>query len=131
MMSKLAETYKRLGEEAEKIAYSMMISTKINFKDFESLNLLEMMKSVHEANVVSVNFEEGEVLIQGRYELHSVSGNRNDDGEVEVYINIVDLQDNDPNSIRMSEFPHIGDLLTIMEAVEDKCSIKLDNDEEE
>lgn len=130
MSEAIIKAYLKLGLDTEKAVYSMLLSNVTRIKDIKTFNLLDLIKTIHEADIVGVNFEEGELTIGARdcYEVHSVSGCRNDNGEPEVYINVYDTEDNETSSVRIYEFPNISDLLKVIEAVDEKCKVKFEED---
>ena len=111
-------------------SYIKSISGKINPMKF---NLAEMVKNIHQASMknMCVNFGEGELLLQDIYEIHSVSGNRDEDGDVEVFIHMLDISTMETHSVRIYEFPQLDWLLQIIEAVNNKCQLTLEIDEDE
>ena len=124
LTEKIFEAYVHLGRETERIVYSMMLSQKTKIKSLKDLNLLEVLQAIHEADAISVSFDEGELTIGSCYEVHSVSGVRDENHEPEVYINVYDTEDEEPHSIRMCEFPHLADLFKVIVAVDEKCLLK-------
>ena len=130
MHEAVMKAYLKLGLDTEKVVYSMLLSQTAKLKDIKELNLMEIIKTIHEADIVGVNFEEGELTIGARdcYEVHSISGCRDDDGDPQIFINLYDTEDNETNSVRLHEFPHLGDLHKIIRAVDEKCSIKFSED---
>lgn len=124
LTEKIFEAYVHLGRETERVVYSMMLSQKTKIKSLKDLNLLEVLQSIHEADAISVSFNEGELTIGSCYEVHSVSGQRDENHEPEVYINVYDTEDEETHSIRMCEFPHLADLFKVIVAVDEKCLLK-------
>lgn len=124
IVEKMFEHYAKLLTETEKVVYSIMLSQKAQIKDLKELNLLEIIKRIHESDIVDVSFDEGELIVGECYELHSVCGQRDDDGEPMVFVNLYNTTDEEPISIRLREFPHIGDMARIINAVDEKCVIK-------
>jgi len=128
IMEKVYEHYSKLLHETERVVYSIMLTQVAKQKDIKELNLLELIKSIHNIDNVCVSFDEGEVIVGERYEIHSVSGQRDEDGEPMVFVNIYEMDEGETLSVRLSEFPHIADMLKIITAVDEKCSLKFSGD---
>ena len=128
IMEKVYEHYAKLLHETERVVYSIMLTQVAKQKDIKELNLLELIKSIHNIDNVCVSFDEGEVIVGERYEIHSVSGQRDDDGEPMVFVNIYEMNEGETLSVRLSEFPHIADMLKIITAVDEKCSLRFSGD---
>lgn len=131
---KIRDSYIQHGLDTEKLVFAMLltkcISGKINPAKF---TFEKMAKSIHKASMknMCVNFDEGELLLQDMYEIHSVSGNRDDDGDLEVFINMLDTTTMEAHSVRVYQFPQLDWLLQIIDAVYDKCKLTLEIDEDE
>lgn len=128
IMEKVYEHYSKLLHETERVVYSIMLTQVAKQKDIKELNLLELIKSIHNIDNVCVSFDEGEIIVGERYEIHSVSGQRDEDGEPMVFVNIYEMDEGETLSVRLSEFPHIADMLKIITAVDEKCSLKFSGD---
>lgn len=128
IMEKVYEHYAKLLHETERVVYSIMLTQVAKQKDIKELNLLELIKSIHNIDNVCVSFDEGEIIVGERYEIHSVSGQRDDDGEPMVFVNIYEMDEGETLSVRLSEFPHIADMLKIITAVDEKCSLRFSGD---
>lgn len=127
MTKMLIADYIDLMHKAEAMTFSMLISKNVKIESMESFNLFETLKAIHKINSVCLNYEESELVLDDQYEVHSVMGFRNDDGEIECTINLYCLSDGETHSIRMREYPHFGHLIQIIDSVEDKCKIEFDN----
>ena len=127
MIKMLISDYIDVMHKAEAMTFSMLISKNIKIESLESFNLFEAIKSIHKINSVCLNYQENELILDDNYEVHSVTGSRNEDGEIECTINIYSLGDGETHSIRMREYPHFGHLIKIIESVESKCEIQLGN----
>jgi hypothetical protein len=128
IMEKVYEHYSKLLHETERVVYSIMLTQVAKQKDIKELNLLELIKSIHNIDNVCVSFDEGEIIVGERYEIHSVSGQRDEDGEPMVFVNIYEMDEGETLSVRLSEFPHIADMLKIITAVDEKCSLRFSGD---
>lgn len=128
MIEKVYEHYSKLLHETERVVYSLMLTQVAKQKDIKELNLLELIKSIHNIDNVCVSFDEGEIIVGERYEIHSVSGQRDEDGEPMVFVNIYEMDEGETLSVRLSEFPHIADMLKIITAVDEKCSLRFSGD---
>ncbi len=84
-----------------------------------------------ETNEICLNFLEGELILQDNYEIHSVSACRDNDGDPEVFIHILDTDTMDTHSVRLYQFPQLDWLLQIVKAVNDKCELTFEIDEDE
>ena len=118
---KLYEHYAKLLQDTERMVFSIMLSEKAKVKDLKDLNLLDLIRKIQQTNLTNVSFDEGELIVGEHYEIHSVCGQRDDDGEPMVFVNIYDTQSEETLSVRLSEFPHLADLLKIITAVDEKC----------
>ena len=106
------------------MVYSILVSAKLKPVDLKNLNLGDIIKQLHEVDLVGINFEEGEFILNEHYEVHSVSGSRDEDGDPMVMIHLYDLVEDEAHSIRWHEFPHIADALEIIKRVDEKARIK-------
>ena len=120
----IMKNYAELQFKTEGIVYSMLLTGKVAPIDIKNLNLAEIIKAIHESDLVGVNFEEGEFILNDKYEVHSISGSRDEDGDPMVFINMYDIEENESHSVRWHEFPHIADMFQILEKVDEKCSLK-------
>lgn len=128
MIEKVYEHYSKLLHETERVVYSLMLTQVAKQKDIKQLNLLEIIKAIHNIDNVCITFDEGEMIVGERYEIHSVSGQRDEDGEPMVFVNIYEMDEGETLSVRLSEFPHIADMLKIITAVDEKCIVKFSDD---
>jgi hypothetical protein len=124
IIKSIMKDYAKLQFKTEHMVYSMMLTGKVAPIDINNLNLAEIIRSIHEANLVGVSFEEGEFILNDKYEVHSISGSRDEDGDPMVFINMYDIEENESHSVRWHEFPHIADMFQILEKVDEKCSFK-------
>lgn len=130
----IRESYVKHGLDTERAVFSMLmtkaVKNKVNFDDF---NLGEIVKVIHETSMGNscVNFSEGELLFQDMYEVHSVSASRDEDGDPEVFVHMLDVNTMETHSVRIFQFPQLDWLLTIIKAVNDKCELTLQIDEDE
>lgn len=127
MIKSLISDYIDVMHKAEAMTFSMLISKNIKIDTLESFNLFDTLKAIHKINSVCLNYQENELILDEQYEVHSVMGVRNEDGEIECTINLYSLSDGETHSIRMREYPHFGHLIRIIESVEEKCQIEFDN----
>ena len=127
MIKSLICDYIDLMQKAEAMTFSMLISKNIKIESLESFNLFETLKAIHTINSVCLSYQENELVLDEQYEVHSVMGVRNEDGDIECTINVYSITDGEAHSIRMREYPHFGHLIRIMESVEEKCKIEFDN----
>jgi hypothetical protein len=127
MIKSLISDYIDVMHKAEAMTFSMLISKNIKIESLESFNLFETLKAIHQVNSVCLNYQENELVLDEQYEVHSVMGCRNEDGDIECTINLYGLSDGETHSIRMREYPHFGHLIKIIESVEEKCQIEFDN----
>jgi hypothetical protein len=117
------------GLNAEQAVFAMLmtkaVKDQVNQSDIENLNIGEIARVVHETSMKlsCINFSEGELVLQGNYEIHSVSAGRDDEGEPEVHIHMYELETGETHSVRIHQFPEINWLLQIIEAVNEKCEI--------
>lgn len=130
----IRDSYVKQGVETERAVFSMLmtkaVKNKVNFKDF---NLGDIIKTIHETSMGNscVNFGEGELLFQDNYEVHSVSASRDEDGDPEVFIHMLDINSMETHSVRIYQFPQIDWLLQIVKAVNDKCELTFEIGEDE
>jgi hypothetical protein len=127
MIKSLISDYIDVMHKAEAMTFSMLISKNIKVESLESFNLFETLKAIHKINSVCLNYQENELVLDEQYEVHSVMGCRNEEGEIECTINLYSLSDGETHSIRMREYPHFGHLIKIIESVEEKCEIEFGN----
>ena len=124
MIKSLISDYIDVMHKAEAMTFSMLISKNIKVESLESFNLFETLKAIHKINSVCLSYQENELVLDEQYEVHSVMGSRNEEGEIECTINLYSLSDGETHSIRMREYPHFGHLIKIIESVEEKCEIE-------
>lgn len=130
----IRDSYIKHGVETERAVFSMLmtkaVKNKVNFKDF---NLGDIIKTIHETSMGNscINFGEGELLFQDNYEVHSVSASRDEDGDPEVFIHMLDTDTMDTHSVRLYQFPQLDWLLQIVKAVNDKCELTFEIEEDE
>lgn len=128
MIEKVYEHYSKLLHETERVVYSIMLTQVAKQKDIKQLNLLEIIKTIHSIDNVCISFDEGEMVVGDKYEIHSVSGQRDEDGEPMVFINIYEMEEGETLSVRLCEFPHIADMLKIITAIDEKCLLKFSDE---
>ena len=129
----IRESYIKQGLETENAVFSMLMTKAVKSKvNLETFNLGEVMKAIHNASMGSscVNFNEGELVFQDSYEVHSVSANRDEDGDPEVFIHMIETESMETHSVRVYQFPQIDWLLQIVHAVNNKCDLTLNIDED-
>ena len=130
----IRDSYIKHGLETEKAVFAMLmtkaVKNKINFDEF---NLGDIVKTIHETSMGNscVNFGDGELLFQDNYEVHSVSASRDEDGDPEVFIHMLDIDSMETHSVRIYQFPQIDWLLQIVKAVNDKCELTFNIDEDD
>ena len=130
----IRDSYVKQGVEKERAVFSMLmtkaVKNKVNFKDF---NLGDIIKTIHETSMGNscINFSDGELLFQDNYEVHSVSASRDEDGDPEVFIHMLDVNSMETHSVRIYQSPQIDWLLTIIKAVNDKCELTFNIDEDD
>ena len=130
----IRDSYIKHGLETEKAVFAMLmtkaVKNKINFDEFK---LGDIVKVIHETSMGNscVNFAEGELLFQDNYEVHSVSASRDEDGDPEVFIHMLDTDTMETHSVRIYQFPNLDWLLTIIKAVNEKCELTFNADEDE
>ncbi len=130
----IRESYIKHGLETERAVFSMLmtkaVKNKINLNEF---NLGDIVKTIHQTSMgnTCVNFAEGELVFQDNYEVHSVSASRDEDGDPEVFIHLLDNDSMETHSVRIYQFPNLDWLLTIIKMVNDKCELTFNIDEDE
>jgi hypothetical protein len=130
----IRESYIKHGLETERAVFSMLmtkaVKNKVNLSEF---NLGDIVKVIHETSMGNscINFAEGELVFQGNYEIHSVSASRDEDGDPEVFIHMLDINTMETHSVRVFQFPNLDWLLQIIEAVNEKCELTFEMDEDE
>ncbi len=130
----IRDSYIKHGLETERAVFSMLmtkaVKNKINFDDFK---LGDIVKTIHETSMGNscINFAEGELVFQDNYEVHSVSASRDEDGDPEVFIHLLDNDSMETHSVRIYQFPNLDWLLTIIKMVNDKCELTFNIDEDE
>ncbi len=130
----IRESYIKHGLETERAVFSMLmtkaVKNKINLDEF---NLGDIVKTIHQTSMgnTCINFAEGELVFQDNYEVHSVSASRDEDGDPEVFIHLLDNDSMETHSVRIYQFPNLDWLLTIIKMVNDKCELTFNIDEDE
>jgi hypothetical protein len=112
----------------------MLMTKAVRSKiDIDNFNLGEITKTIHETSMGNscVNFSEGELVFQDNYEIHSVSASRDEDGDPEVFIHMLDVNTIETHSVRIHQFPQLDWLLQIVKAVDEKCELTFNTDEDE
>lgn len=130
----IRESYIKHGLETEKAVFSMLMTKAVKSRvNLEEFNIGEIARVVHEVSMGNscVNFTEGELVFQGNYEIHSVSASRDEDGDPEVYIHMLDTDTMETHSVRIFQFPNLDWLLTIIKVVNEKCELTFNTDEDE
>jgi len=131
MIKMLISDYIDVMHKAEAMTFSMLISKNIKIESLESFNLFEAIKSIHKINSVCLNYQENELILDDNYEVHSVSASRDEDGDPEVFIHMLDVNTMETHSVRIYQFPQIDWLLQIVKAVNDKCELTFNIDEDD
>jgi hypothetical protein len=130
----IRDSYIKHGVETERAVFSMLmtkaVKNKINLDELNFRDFANTINQVSNGNTC-VNFGEGELLFQNNYEVHSVSASRDEDGDPEVFIHILDTDTMDTHSVRLYQFPQLDWLLQIVKAVNDKCELTFEIDEDE
>jgi len=130
----IRESYLKHGLDTERAVFSMLMTKAVKNKvKLEEFNIGEIARVVHEVSMGNscINFAEGELILQNNYEVHSVSASRDDEGEPEVYIHMFELETSETHSVRVYQFPQLDWLLQIIQAVNEKCELTFNIDEDE
>ena len=132
IVNAIRESFYQQARETEVAVFSMLLTKSISPKGLSgSLTIESIARKIHEASMrnVGVNFMEGELVFQDNYEVHSVTGSRDEDGNPEVSINMYEISTGETHSVRICEFPQLDWLLQVIEAVNNKCDLTLNLDE--
>jgi hypothetical protein len=130
----IRESYIQHGLETEKAVFAMLMTKAVRNKiNIDEFNLGDIVKTIHETSMGNscVNFLENELVFQDNYEIHSVSASRDEDGDPEVFIHMLDTDTMETHSVRIYQFPNLDWLLTIIKAVNEKCELTFNADEDE
>ena len=130
----IRDSYIKHGLDTEKAVFSMLMTKAVKSKvNLDEFNLGDIVKVIHQTSMGNscVNFAEGELVFQDNYEVHSVSASRDEDGDPEVFIHMLDVVSMETHSVRIYQFPQIDWLLQIVKAVNDKCELTFNIDEDE
>lgn len=130
----IRDSYIKHGLDTEKAVFSMLMTKAVKSKvNLDEFNLGDIVKVIHQTSMGNscVNFAEGELVFQDNYEVHSVSASRDEDGDPEVFIHMLDIVSMETHSVRIYQFPQIDWLLQIVKAVNDKCELTFNIDEDE
>ena len=133
----IRESYFKHGKDTEQAVFAMLmtkaVKDQVSQNDIENFNLGEISKIIHNTSMrnTCVNFGEGELVLQDNYEIHSVSACRDEDGDPEVYIHMLDINSMETHSVRIYQFPQLDWLLQIIEVVNNKCELTFNIDEDE
>ena len=133
IFEQIRQSYIKHGVETERAVFSMLmtkaVKSKVNLTEF---NIGEIAKVVHETSMgnTCLNFAEGELMLQS-YEVHSVTASRDEDGDPEVFIHMLDTDSMETHSVRVYQFPQLDWLLQIIELVNEKCELTFNIDEDE
>lgn len=133
----IRESYYKHGRDTEQAVFAMLmtkaVKDRVSEKDISEFNIGEIAKVVHETSMTNtcVNFGDGELVLQDNYEIHSVSASRDDDGDPEVFIHMLDINSMETHSVRVYQFPQLDWLLQIIEVVNNKCELTFNTDEDE
>lgn len=135
ILDAIRESYVRHGHDTEHAIFSMIMTKAVREKftiDLENFNIGALIKTIHEANQGNscVNFREGELTL-GKYEIHSVSASRDDEGDSEVFVHMLNSETLETQSRRIHEFKNIEWLLKVAEAVHEKCDLSFNIDDNE
>ena len=96
------------GLNAEQAVFAMLmtkaVKDQVNQSDIENLNIGEIARVVHETSMKlsCINFSEGELVLQGNYEIHSVSAGRDDEGEPEVHIHMYEIESGETQELHFA-----------------------------
>jgi hypothetical protein len=126
-------SYLKQGLETEKNLFGMMLTKSVGDNtDFENFTFKQITESVQTQSKrnLCVNFSENELVFQDAFEIHSVTGSY-ENGDVSVFINMLDINTMEAHSVRVHQFPHIEWLLNIIEVVSEKCELTFNIDEDE
>ena len=130
----IRDSYIKHGLDTEKAVFSMLMTKAVKSKvNLDEFNLGDIVKVIHQTSMGNscVNFADGELIFQDNYEVHSVSASRDEDGDPEVFIHMLDIVSMETHSVRIYQFPQIDWLLQIVKAVNDKCELTFNIDEDE
>lgn len=133
----IRESYYKHGRDTEQAVFAMLmtkaVKDRVSEKDISEFNIGEIAKVVHETSMTNtcVNFGDGELVLQDNYEIHSVSASRDEDGDPEVFIHMLDINSMETHSVRVYQFPQLDWLLQIIEVVNNKCELTFNTDEDE
>lgn len=133
----IRESYFKHGKDTEQAVFAMLmtkaVKDRVSEKDISEFNIGEIARVVHETSMTNtcVNFSDGELVLQDNYEIHSVSASRDDDGDPEVFIHMLDINSMETHSVRVYQFPQLDWLLQIIEVVNNKCELTFNTDEDE
>lgn len=126
-------SYLKQGLETEKNLFAMMLTKSVGDNtDFENFSFKQVTESVHTQSQrhLCVNFSEGELVFEDRFEIHSITGSY-ENGDISVFIHMLDTNTMEPHSVRVHQFPHIEWLLNIVEVVSEKCELTFNMGEDE
>ena len=130
----IRDSYIKHGLDTEKAVFSMLMTKAVKSKvNLDEFNLGDIVKVIHQTSMGNscVNFAEGKLVFQDNYEVHSVSASRDEDGDPEVFLHMLDIVSMETHSVRIYQFPQIDWLLQIVKAVNDKCELTFNIDEDE
>lgn len=133
----IRESFYVHGRKTEHLVFAMLMGKLLKdtaiSKKVDEFTLGDIAKLFEEASMKSacVNFNEGELVLQDNYELHSVSACRDEDGDPEVYINMYEIESGETHSVRVHQFPQMDWLLQIIEIVTNKCELTPNTEEDE
>lgn len=130
----IRESYIKHGLETENAVFSMLMTKSVRNKiDIDNFSIGELLKTIQETSRKNtcVNFTEGELVLQDNYEVHSVSACRDEDGEPEVYVHMIEIASMETHSVRVHQFPQLDWLLQIIQVVNNKCELSFNMDEDE
>ena len=130
----IRESYFKHGKDTENAVFAMLMTKAVRDRiNLDKFNLGEVAKVVHETSMMNtcINFGDGELVLQDNYEIHSVSGCRDEDGEPEVFIHMYEIESGETHSVRIYQFPQLDWLLQIIEVVNNKCELTFNIDEDE
>lgn len=130
ILEAIRESYVRHGQDTENAIFSMIMTKAVRDKftlDIENFNIGLLVKTIHETSQGNscINFREGELNL-GKYEIHSVSASRDDEGEPEVFVHMLNGETMETQSRRIQEFRNIDWVLRLAEAVHEKCDMSLE-----
>lgn len=134
ILDAIRDSYVRHGHDTENHVFSMIMTKSVKDKvDFDNFNLGELVKTIHETSHKnsSLSFKENELVINNKYEIHSVSACRNSDGEPEVFIHMYNIATTEITSKRICDIMNLDFLFKVIEKINEKCELTFNIDEDD